>query len=74
MKIREKSVLPEADPTKWGENVSCDFGGGGGTCYRARPPNQLWRPQKVGLVWSVPVPVSARENDRAFNKRGGRDV
>ena len=31
--------------------------------------NQFWRPQKVGLVWSVPI--SSKENDRAWKKGGG---
>ena len=52
------------------------MGGGGGKTYRAilrgggrkhtverSLQNQFWMPQKVGLVWSVPV--SSKENDRA---------
>ena len=31
--------------------------------------NQFWRPQKVGLVWSAPVP--SKESDRAWTKGGG---
>ena len=31
--------------------------------------NQVWRPQKVGLVWSVPF--SSKQNDRAWITRGG---
>ena len=31
--------------------------------------NQFWRPQKVGLVWSVPVP--SQQNDRAWTRGGG---
>ena len=36
---------------------------GGKTYHKAPPPNQFWRPQKVGFVWSVPV--SSKENDIA---------
>ena len=49
-----------------GQNVSCDFGGGG-MYHRARPKNQFWRPQKVGFAW--PVPGSSKQQGK--NKRGG---
>ena len=45
-----------------GQNVSYDFGGGKRTIECALQ-NQFWRAQKVGLVWSVPVPF--KENDIA---------
>ena len=38
-----------------GGDVSCDFVGAKLAIERARQ-NQFWRSQKVGLVWSVPVP------------------
>ena len=43
--------------------------GGGGNDHRARPPKPVLRPQKVGLVWSVPI--SSKENDRAQTNGGG---
>ena len=49
---------------KGGGNASCDFFFGGGMYYRVRA---LWRHQKVGSVWSVPI--SSEEND--WNRRGG---
>ena len=51
------------------ENVPREFGGGGGerTAERALQ-NQFWRPQKLGLVWSVPLPF--KRNDRESPKRG----
>ena len=36
-----------------GQNVSCDFGEGKRTIERPLQ-NHFWRPEKVGLVWSVP--------------------
>ena len=38
------------------------FGGGGGgkRTIESALQNQFWRAQKVGLVWSVPVP--SKEN------------
>ena len=49
-----------------GQNVSCDFGGGGGKrTIECALQNQFWRPQKVGFAWSVPV--SFKENNRAKN-------
>ena len=33
--------------------------------------NQFWRPQEVGLVWSVPI--SSKGNDRAWTN-GGENV
>ena len=46
-----------------GQNVSCDFGGGGKRTIKHPLQNQFWRPQKVGFVWSVLV--SSKENDIA---------
>ena len=51
-----------------GQNVSCDFGGGKRT-IECTLQNQLWRPQKVGFAWSVPV--SFKENNRAKTNGGG---
>ena len=48
---------------------SWGWGGGMYYCYRARPPKPVWRPQKVGLVWSVPV--SSKDNDRTWTNGGG---
>ena len=49
-------------------------GNGGGKTYRAifggrGKRNFCWRPQKMGLVWSVPI--SSEENDRAWTDGGG---
>ena len=47
-----------------GRKRSVRFGGGGGKRTIKCPlQTQLWRPQKVGFVWSVPV--SCKENDIA---------
>ena len=45
-----------------GQNVSCDFLGGKRATERAFQ-NWFGMAQKVGLVWSVPVP--SKEHDRA---------
>ena len=38
----------------------------GDILYTARPPkNQVWRPQNVGLVWSVPISY------KGYERRGG---
>ena len=50
-----------------GGNVSCNFGGSKRTIERALQ-NQFCRPQKVGLIWSVPV--SFKENDRVWTNGG----
>ena len=34
--------------------------------------HQIWRPQKVGLVWSVPV--SSKDNDTAWTNGGKRFI
>ena len=54
---------------KWrgGANVLCDFGGRKRTIACALQ-NQFWGRPKVGLVWSVPV--SSKENDRAWTIGG----
>ena len=56
-----------------GQNVSCDFGGGGGgeTYHRVRPPKPVLEasPQKVGFAWSVPV--SSKENNSLRAKTNG---
>ena len=46
-----------------GQNVSCDFLWGGERTKERTVQNQFWRPQEVGLVWSVPI--SCKENERA---------
>ena len=54
-----------------GQNVSREFffwGVGGETYCRACSPKQLWRPQNLGLVWSVPL--SFKGNDRATRGEG----
>ena len=53
-----------------GQNVSREFGGGGETyCRVCSPKPHFWRPQKLGLVWSVPL--SCKGNDRESAKKGG---
>ena len=53
-----------------GQNVSCDFGGGGGErTIECALQNQFWRPQKVGFASSVPA--SSKENNRAKTNGGG---
>ena len=53
-----------------GKTYRVIWGGGGGkrTAERALQ-NHLWRPQKLGLVWSVPL--SFKGNDRESPKKGG---
>ena len=48
------------------------FGGGGERTAECALQNHFWRPQKLGLVWSVPL--SFKGNDRESPKRGGGDV
>ena len=55
-----------------GQNVSCDFGGGGKRTIECALQNQFWRPQKVGFAWSLPV--SSKENNRAKTKGGGKRI
>ena len=55
-----------------GQNVSCDFVGGGKRTIERALQNQFWRPQKVGITWSVPV--SSKENNRAKTNGGGGNV
>ena len=43
--------------------------GGGNTYCRAALQNKLLRPQKVALIWSLPV--SSKENDGAWTNAGG---
>ena len=54
-----------------GQNGSCDFGEGKRTIGCALQ-NQFWRPQKVSFAWSEPV--SAKENNRAKTKGGGKRI
>ena len=48
-----------------------NLGGGERTAERALQ-NHFWRPQKLGLVWSVPL--SFKGNDRESPKRGGECI
>ena len=50
-------------PNMGGKPYHAVLGVGWETYYRARPPKPVWRAEKVGLVWSVPVPT--KENDKA---------
>ena len=43
--------------------------GGGERTAKCALQNHFWRPQKLGLVWSVPL--SLKGNDRESPKRGG---
>ena len=54
-----------------GPNVSREFGGGETYC-RVCSPKPLLGPQKLGLVWSVPL--SFKGNDRESPKGGGGNV
>ena len=54
---------------KWG-GKTCPILGGGERTIESALQNQFWRPQKVGLVWSVAV--SSKENDRARTNGGGK--
>ena len=57
-------ALKDLETASGVQNVSCDFGGGGGKrTIECALQNQFWRAQKVGLIWSVPVP--SKENDIA---------
>ena len=52
-----------------GGKTNCAILGRGQRTVDCALQNQLWRPQKAGLVWSVPV--SSEENDRAWGTDGG---
>ena len=52
-----------------GGNVSREFGGGGKRTAERDLQNHFWRPQKLGLVWSVPR--SFKGNDTESPKGGG---
>ena len=54
-----------------GQNVSREFGGEKRTAERALQ-NHFWRPQKLALVWSVPL--SFKRNDRESPKRRGERI
>ena len=43
--------------------------GGGKRTAKCALQNHFWRPQKLGLVWSVPL--SLKGNDRELPKKGG---
>ena len=45
------------------------IGGGGKRTAECALQNHFWRPQKLGLVWSVPL--SLKRNDRESPKKGG---
>ena len=58
-----------------GQNVSCDLGWGKRTIKHPLQ-NQFWRPQKVGFVWSVPVPLRRmtlrkQRGGKSYHKWGG---
>ena len=56
-----------------GQNVSCDFGGGGGERFiECALQSQFWRVQKVERVWSVPV--LSKENDIAWTSGVGKRI
>ena len=46
-----------------------NLGGGGKRTAECALQNHFWRPQKLGLVWSVPL--SFKGNDRESPKKGG---
>ena len=53
-----------------GQNVSREFFlGGGKRTAECALQNHFWRPQKLGLVWSVPL--SFKGNDSESPKKGG---
>ena len=54
-----------------GKTYRVNLGGGKRTAECALQ-NHFWRPQKLGLVWSVPL--SFKGNDRESPKRGGGNV
>ena len=51
-----------------GKTYRVNLGGGKRTAECALQ-NHFWRPQKLGLVWSVPL--SFKGNDRESPKKGG---
>ena len=53
-----------------GQNVLREFGGGGKHTAECALQNHFWRPQKLGLVWSVPL--SFEGNGRESPKKWGR--
>ena len=53
-----------------GQNVSREFGGGGERTAEGALQNHSWRPQKLGLVWSVPLSY-IREMTESCQKKGG---
>ena len=57
-----------------GQNVSCDFGGGGGKRTIKHPlQNQFWRPQKVVRKWDLSglCPFPLRRMTLREQRRGG---
>ena len=54
VKIWLKTVRPPPRPTPF---ARCRIFGGG---KRVPPAKYFWRPQKVGFVWSVPVPSKGK--------------
>ena len=53
-----------------GKTYRVNLGGGGGKrTAECALQNHFWRPQKLGLVWSVPL--SFKGNDRESPKKGG---
>ena len=64
MSFRGATIYGAWETANEGAKRIVQFGGGRGERTTERAfQNQFWRDQKVGLVWSVPVP--SKENDRA---------
>ena len=53
-----------------GKTYHVIFLGGKTYCRTCSPKPHFWRPQKLGLVWSVPL-STFKGNDRESPKRGG---
>ena len=51
------------------KRIAWIWGGGGKRTAECALQNHFWRPQKLGLVWSVPL--SFKGNDRESPKKGG---
>ena len=55
-----------------GKTYRVNLGGEGKRTAECALQNHFWRPQKLGLVWSVPL--SYKGNDRESPKKGGGNV
>ena len=69
--ISVRMALSWAAAEGGGKTYRVNLGGGKRTAECALQ-NHFWRPQKLGLVWSVPL--SFKGNDRESPKRGGGET